>query len=158
MKKIYNKAVQALTNVSGVCCLFICFCIAAQIFCRFFLGLSLKWSEELAQVAIILMVFLALAEVERNNEHLKVEILFTVFPKLAKAMNILGGLLTTLYATIIIYSGLLMLPAVKKSTAKASGFPIRVIYYGMLAGVAIWCIQAVINLFKHAKEKAGGAS
>lgn len=158
MKKIYDKAVQTITSVSGVCCLFICFCITAQIFCRFFLGLSLKWSEELAQVAIILMVFLALAEVEKNNEHLKVEILFTVFPKLTKAMNILGSLLTILYATIITYSGWLMLPAVKKSTAKASGFPIRFIYYGMLIGVVLWGIQTVITLVKHAKEKAGGAS
>lgn len=158
MKKIYEKAIQAVTSISGVCCLFICFCITAQIFCRFFLGISLKWSEELAQVALILMVFLSLAEVERGNEHLKVEILFAIFPKLSKAMNLLGGALTILYASIILYSGWLMLPAVKKSTAKASGFPIRIVYYGMLLGVALWLIQSVINWIKHAKQKAGDAS
>ncbi|MEA5137493.1 MAG: TRAP transporter small permease [Candidatus Fimivivens sp.] len=158
MKKIYNKAVQAITSVSGVSCLFICFCITAQIFCRTFLGISLKWSEELAQVAIIMMVFLALTEVERNNEHLKVEILFSVFPKLAKSMNILGSMLTILYASIIVYSGFLMLPAVKKATAKASGFPIRFIYYAMLLGVVLWIVQAAINLIEHFKRKEGGES
>lgn len=155
MKKIYGSVVQAVTNISGISCLFICFCISAQIFCRFFLGISLKWSEELAQVAIILMVFLAQAEVERNDEHLRVEILFTVFPKLARGMRMLGSLLTILYASIIVYSGWLMLPAVKKATAKASGFPVRYIYYGMLLGVALWIVQSVINLSKTMKQKAG---
>lgn len=158
MKKYYDKAVSGIAGISGLSCLFICFCITAQIFCRFFLGISLKWSEELAQVAVILMVFLAQAEVEKGDEHLKVEILFSIFPKLSKAMSILGSALTILYASIIVYSGWLMLPAVKKSTAKASGFPIRFVYYAMLIGVVFWIIQAAINLVRHTKKKEGDPS
>ena len=60
--KLWNYARKIVTSISGLSCLMIGFCIIAQIFCRFFLGIALTWSEEIAQVGMILMVFLALAE------------------------------------------------------------------------------------------------
>lgn len=148
LNKIWNGVRRTGTSISGIGCIMICFCIAAQIFCRYFMGISLKWSEELAEVAMIFMVFMALAEVEHGNEHLQVEILFTIFPKLSFAMSVVGKALTLAYTTIIMYSGYLMLPAVQRATAKASKFPIRYLYYAMLIGVGLWMIQTVINLVK----------
>lgn len=153
MNKIWTSIRRSATSVSGFACLLICFCISAQIFCRFFLGIALKWSEEIAQVGMILMVFLALSEVESGNEHLQVEILHTIFPKLSPGMTILGKILSLVYAVIIFYSGLLMLPSVQKTLAKASKFPIRFLYYAMLVGVGLWAIQIVINLCRVIAER-----
>ncbi len=151
--KLWNYARKIVTSISGLSCLMIGFCIIAQIFCRFFLGIALTWSEEIAQVGMILMVFLALAEVESGDEHLKVEILFSVFPKLSFGMTMVGKLLTLVYSGIILYSGCLMLPSVQRTLAKASKFPIRYLYYAMLLGILIWMIQTVINMVKMVKER-----
>ena len=102
---------------------------------------------------MILMVFLALAEVESGDEHLKVEILFSVFPKLSFSMTMVGKLLTLVYSGIILYSGCLMLPSVQRTLAKASKFPIRYLYYAMLLGILFWMIQTVINMVKMVKER-----
>lgn len=153
MTKGWNYARSFLMSISGFCCLLICFCIAAQIFCRFFLGISLKWSEEIAQVGIIFMVFLALSEVEVGNEHLQVEILHTVFPKLSFAMTLIGKALNLIYVGIVLYSSILMLPAVQRTLAKASKFPIKFLYYGMIAGSLFWIFQISINLYKAFEER-----
>lgn len=154
--KLWNRVRKFFTSISAVSCIVICFCIAAQIFCRFFLGVALKWSEELAQVGMIFMVFLALGEVEQNNEHLQVEILHTVFPKLSFPMTVIGKTVNLIYGCIILYSGFLMLPSVAKTLAKASRFPIRILYYVMLIGVALWIVQIAINLVKAIRERRKG--
>ena len=153
MKKTWITARKAVTCISGAGCLTIGICLIAQIFCRTFFGISLSWSEEIAQCGMIFMVFLALAEVEANNEHLTVEVLFSIFPKLARPMTIIGTVLTIAYSAIIIYSGTLMLPYIQKTLAKASKFPIRFLYYAIIVGTAFWMIQCVINLVSAIKDR-----
>lgn len=155
IEKIWRRVEAVATAVSQCCCATVCIAIAAQIFCRFFLGKSLTWSEEMAQIALISMVFLALAEVERNNEHLQLEILFSIFPKLTLPLQTIGRALTILYGGIILYSGALMMPAVRLTRAKASGFPIRVVYYIMLAGVALWMVRCLLNMVAAFKKEGG---
>ena len=153
MNKTWITARKAITCISGVGCLTIGVCLIAQIFCRTFLGISLSWSEEIAQCGMIFMVFLALAEVEANNEHLTVEVLFTLFPKLTRPMTIIGKMLTIIYSAMIIYSGSLMLPYIQKTLAKASKFPIRFLYYAIMVGTAFWMIQCAINLVNTIKDR-----
>lgn len=146
--KVWDKLRYIVSSIGGLACIMICVCIVAQVFTRTFLGIALTWSEELAQVGMILMVFLVLSEVEKNNEHLSVEIVHTVFPKFSFFMTVISKVLTMVYAGVIIYSGYLMLPSVSKAVAKASGFPIRILYYAIILGSALWFVQALINLIK----------
>lgn len=152
MKNNWTTARKALAGISGAGCLTIGICLIAQIFCRTFFGISLSWSEEVAQCGMIFMVFLALAQVEADNEHLTVEVLFSIFPKLARPMTIIGKVLTIIYSVMIIYSGSLMLPYIQKTLAKASKFPIRFLYYAMMIGAAFWIVQCMINLVNTIKE------
>lgn len=145
-------------SIGGLACIMLGVCIVAQVFTRTFLGVALTWSEELAEVGMILMVFLTLAEVEAGNEHLQVEILHTLLPKLSFGMTVIGKILTLAYSAIVVYSGTLMLPSVRRAVAKASGFPVRILYYAIIVGTLLWFIQAAINLVKTIKERKGFAS
>ncbi|WFE89861.1 TRAP transporter small permease [Roseibium porphyridii] len=55
--------------------------VLAQVFSRYALDFSLTWSEELARICMIGLVFLGAAVLSRNNEHLSVTTIIELFPK-----------------------------------------------------------------------------
>ena len=148
MKRAWGYLKKLLNFLSAIATLIVGISILTQIFFRFFLGTSLTWSEELAQIFLIVLVFTGLALVEINDEHLQIEILFSIFPKHERAMKIIGKILTIILCITIIVSILNILPAAQYIKAKASGLPIKYVYYSMLLGTIAWLIQCIINLMK----------
>lgn len=155
MITIWNKIRWILTGIAALCAGIVGLAIVAQVFSRFFFGVALTWSEEVAELCLILTVFLALAEVESNNEHLCLEILYTTWPKLYFPLMMIGKMLTLVYCVFVMYSVYLMQPAVRLTRAKASGFPIKFIYFAMFIGAAAWLIQTLIQMGILIKNKRG---
>ena len=54
--------------------------VLAQVFSRYALDFSLTWSEELARICMICLVFLGAAVLSRSNEHLSVNTLVELLP------------------------------------------------------------------------------
>ncbi|CDZ74533.1 putative membrane protein [Peptoniphilus sp. ING2-D1G] len=148
MKKVWEHIKNFLGFVASISTLIVGISIIAQIFFRFFLGTALTWSEELAQIFLIVLVFTGLATVETNDEHLQIEILFSIFPKYERLMKTIGKILTIIFCISVVFSAINILPAAKFIRAKASGLPIKYVYYAMLVGSGAWLIQCVINLIK----------
>lgn len=151
----YDIFGKSLVGLSAICCSITGIAIIAQVFSRFFIGQSLMWSEEIAQVAMLTMVYATLGEVEKGNEHLNLDIVYTLFPKSKFGLRLLGKILTITYGLFIVVSSIQMLPAVKLTTAKASGFPIRILYYVIIIGVTLWIINAAINILNIFRERKG---
>lgn len=143
--KYLKKILEIISSISVV---IVGGSILIQIFFRFFLSRSLTWSEELAQIFLIVLVFIGLVLVEENDEHLQIEILFSVFPKFERGMKSLGKILSSIFAIVIMFSAFNILPATKFIKAKASGLPIKYVYYSMFLGALAWLIQCIINFIK----------
>ena len=153
LKEKYDRIGKPFVGLSAICCLIVGIAIVLQVFARSIIGISLTWSEEIAQVAMVIMIFATLGEVEKENAHLNLDLMFTLFPKMKYGMSLLGKILTVIYGCIIVVSNIKMLPAVKLTTAKASGFPIRILYYMMILGVVLWIGYAIVNILKILRER-----
>lgn len=65
-----NKIIDNTLNISLILILGSMTCIvAANVFCRFVLGFSIYWGDELAQVLMVWLTFLGAAAAIRDNSH-----------------------------------------------------------------------------------------
>ncbi|MEY8337631.1 TRAP transporter small permease subunit [Lachnospiraceae bacterium 62-35] len=155
-----GKIWPGLRGLSTILCAVACAAtgvtIITQVLSRLTMGQSFIWVEEISQLAVILTVFFGLVAVEHTNGHLTLEIMFTMFPKAAFYLQIIGKLLMAVYASFIVYSAGRMLPAARRILAPASKIPIRYVYYSMIFGCVLWIIQTVINMVLLIKERRKG--
>ncbi len=153
LKRIWSVLLGICMTFSGIACLITGIVIVVQVFARLFAGTAFTFVEEVAQLAVIMTVFLGLGEAERTNQHLTLEIVFSVFPKAKFYLMMLGKLIMGVYAGIICYSAWLMLPSAQRITTPASHFPVRFVYYAMIFGSALWLIQSILNMAVLVQER-----
>ena len=82
---------------------------------------------------------------ERENGHIRLDMVFEWFPKAKTYLEDLGRLLCAVYAGIIVYSIYVLWPAIRVVKTKASGIPLRYIYTIMAFGCVLWAVDALIN-------------
>lgn len=142
MKKLERKIYYLMAGLGSVSLGIIIFAIAYQIVLR--LGRNATpWSEELAQLGLIGMVMFGLYVVERDNEQLRMELIFSIFPKTKLPLEILGNFLNITLAAFLIYSETLFIPSVMKRATQALKIPLRYVHYLMLACAVIWILAAI---------------
>lgn len=146
MKRLWKICKLCANSVCGIASLVIVASISFQIFCRTFLGFSVSWSEEIAEICFVGMIFLYLAQCEENGAHLRLDILFQVFPRLKPYMDIAGKTLAIIYCAFVIWGECLLIPPTYKLTTAASHLPIRYIHYLIVIGSLFWIIQLCINI------------
>lgn len=135
-----------MVRVLGYSCyLVILFCILYQIILRFFFGKNTSWCEEVSQLCYIAACFMGMCLVERENAHIRLDILFEWFPKYQDLIMDIGRFFTIIYALLIAYSEWLLRPAVAVVTTKASGIPLRYIHYLIMVFCILWAIDAAIG-------------
>lgn len=52
-----------------------------QVLCRSFLGFSTTWSEEVAMMCFTGLIFCYLAQAEKEEAHLQLEIIYQIWPR-----------------------------------------------------------------------------
>jgi TRAP-type C4-dicarboxylate transport system permease small subunit len=77
MKNIFEKTIERCLVLLF---LIVIFCIAVQVFYRYALNHPLPWTEELAKLAFIWMLFLGLFLAERDNIHIAVDFFLDRLP------------------------------------------------------------------------------
>ena len=88
--KVWNTFRNFIGGISGIWCIIIIAALDIQIFCRSFLGFSTTWSEEVAELCFVGLIFCYLAQCEKEGAHLQLEILFQIWPKLKFYMDVAG--------------------------------------------------------------------
>ena len=142
MKKLERFFYHLTSAFSAASLALIIFAIMYQIILR--LGKNATpWSEELAQLGLIGMVMFGLYVVERDNEHLRMELIFSIWPKTKLPLEIVGNFLNIALAGFLIYSEILFLPSVKIRMTQALKIPLRYVHYVMLGCLIVWIIAAI---------------
>jgi TRAP-type C4-dicarboxylate transport system permease small subunit len=129
----------------------------AGVFYRYVLGQSLAYVEEFAGLIMAAIIVLGSSMAITGKEHIRVELLIQIFPRLARLLNILAWLtvlfvsaamtvLTYLFVTKLIRNG---------QTASAVewlqiGWPLLIVP----VGYAVCCLKAAWILFQEATNQA----
>ena len=154
MKKIINWIDEYLEEVLLVAALAaMAVIMGVQVFCRYVLGASLSWSEELTRYIFIWAGFLSVSYCTKKCISIKIEQFVALFPKRGKAMfkvvNHTFELILFLYLISAVANG---------QTSPAMGIPMYYVQAAPLVGFilsAIRVLQRWIVEFNTVRRKGG---
>ena len=162
MKKAINWIDEYLEEVLLVAALAaMAVIMGVQVFCRYVLGASLSWSEELTRYIFIWAGFLSVSYCTKKCISIKIEQFVALFPKRGKAMfkvvNHTFELILFLY--LIPFAWKYLMSAVANGqTSPAMGIPMYYVQAEPLVGFilsAIRVLQRWIAEFNSVRRKGG---
>ena len=134
----------------------ICTAITAQVMYRYGFNGTFKWVDEFCQMLVILITFFGVGQVEQNDEQIKMELVFSIFPKQRFYIEVFYKFLTLVFIGILAYSEKTFLPSVVGIKLKASGIPVIFVHYGIVYGIAVWFVSTLYSIqmmFRAHKEE-----
>jgi len=127
--------------------------VVAQIVCRFFLGFSLVWSEELARVLLVWITFLFAAVALERGEIIAVESLINVLPRALRVLAILAGGAVSLWVVyLLIKTGIRYAEFNAGQVIPALQLSRFWVYLSVPVGLALFEIQLFLNLIVQVRE------
>lgn len=103
---IFDHAVNALFAFSGVLLAFATLSVALGIVSRYFFARPIAWSTEISEYILLYIAFLVGAWVLRHEEHVKMDIVITLFPPKAQSViNFITSLISSIVCLIITFFG-----------------------------------------------------
>lgn len=131
--------------------------IGWQIFSRTVFNKPLDFPEELSQFLFIAIVFLGTSVVERHNEHIRVEFLFTRMPrKVQAAIQFVAKICTFLIVLAILNGERQLFPRIFALKTRAAGIPYTWIHTIIVISCLFWMISLIFtlthDLLKRSKE------
>lgn len=162
MKKIINWIDEYLEEVLLMAALAaMAVIMGVQVFCRYVLGASLSWSEELTRYIFIWAGFLSVSYCTKKCISIKIEQFVALFPKRGKAMfkvvNHTFEMILFLYLIPFAWK-YLMFAVANGQTSPAMGIPMYYVQAAPLVGFilsAIRVLQRWIVEFNTVRRKGG---
>ena len=107
----------------------ITFLIALQVLLRAALNYSIPWSEEVALMGFIYITFFTMAIAVRHDQHLRVELFVSKFPRVGKkAIDMLDNLIMLVISIMMLVTGIKLVQYGLSSIMPATRWPTSVIY------------------------------
>jgi TRAP-type C4-dicarboxylate transport system permease small subunit len=149
MQKFLNTLFKGIEILIAIFLAVMIFLVFANVVARYAFNKGFAWSEEIARLCFIYLVYLGAIGAMRDNRHLLIESVLVRVPLIAQKIiyTIVQGII--IYLMIILTMGSWGL--VKQNLADrwvATQFPVFLVYgVGLITGIAI-AIIAIANLFK----------
>lgn len=131
--------------------------VLLQVFTRYFLSFSLNWSEELARLCFVCMIFLGTACLARAEEHLAVTTAVDLLPPRMRALvyALVNGV--GLYCcTYLLRGSLRALNREWWQLTPAMQLPMGFVYSVIFAGVLLTMVWLAANFIRHVHAAAVG--
>ena len=150
VKKIFNGIESFLEHVCMFTLVVMVVLIFVQVFCRYILKFTPRWSEETAVILMIWVAFIGMALGVKRGIHLTITFFVELFPKLLKKIILIADeLCVMVFGIVIIIYGIDLVYNTMDSTLAATQLPSSVIYAVLpVAGVliVIYTFARAINL------------
>lgn len=120
-----------------------------QVFLRYVLNYPTTWQDEISRYLVVWGALIGSAIAIRDNEHIKVDVLYQFFSKRIKWLtDLFANLITLIFFTFMIFYGsILVKEKFVSGQSSYSGFSLWVIYLSLpLSGIFMF-IQTIINIF-----------
>lgn len=145
---ISNFVGRAAILFAGVALVVILALVAGQIAMRVFTGDSLTWSDELARLFFIYLVFIGSAEVSARHAHIAVNLkdTFGVSDKIDLGLDCIRMVLCILVLAVIAWGAWQIIPVVENMQRPATRMSTAWMYWPVLVGSVLMIIATTINL------------
>ena len=141
VEKIMRIGVMALLT----CMVLIVF---ANVVSRYYLQVSLAWSEEVARFMLVWLVFMGSFLAYIHDEHLGLDILVTKFPPtLRKIVGVCTNLLVILALYAVMEGGYLMMRANFDWLSSAAEIPQGYVYFIVPFTCGLMILQAILKTY-----------
>jgi len=156
LAKCYDKFEEYLLVGSLVLNVIIVF---AQVIMRSVFNYSLSWSEELSRYIFIWQTWLGASIALRDNEHIKVELLFNFF-KSERAKNIIkiiASIIWFVFCVFLVLNGFELLQSMARRKALSSGMriPLTFVYASLPISSLLICLRLIPRIFNDIKNIYG---
>ena len=144
-----ERAVQAAAYAMGLLLLLAVAINFANVIGRYIFLRPIIWAEEIILYSTIWTVFIGLSVVAWRGLHLRMDVLYELFPPpLKRAVAILMALVTIWLSAQIVYIGFQVVARLQANNQRtpAAGIPIFLIYWAIPIGFALAAIVAAVYL------------
>lgn len=125
-----------------------------QVICRYVLKLSLSFTEELSRFLFIWVTFLGTAMALKKHQHVKMDLLVSVFPaRIRKAVEQSVGAFTVFIYGILIYSGIGVMEKTMDQTSAAMNFPMGLVYAAVPVSFAVMILFQICEWMNRREEE-----
>lgn len=150
MKYFFKNLEEIICVVllAGIVCLTV-----AQVFSRFVMNSPIGWTEELARILMIWMVFFGSSAAVKRNEHIKIEVFLNRLSD--KWRNYLGkitGVIVGVLLIVLIYQGTLL--TFKMASIPTVTLPIS--WSFVYSAVPIGCAFILFRMIQYRSQSKGG--
>lgn len=156
MKKIgnfYNKFEEYLLVGSLV---FNVVLVFVQVIMRSVFNYSLSWSEELSRYIFIWQTWLGASIALKYDEHIKVEIIFSInkSAKFRKAINILSNIIFFAFSLFLVLNGWQLTNSMISRNTLSSGMriPLAAVYISLPVSSLAICIRLIPRIINEIKN------
>ncbi len=146
-KKIVSKTIFVTGVVVGLLVVILTAFQFAEVICRYLLGSSLIFVEELSRVLLIWLGFLGAAIALYTKAHVGIDMVVNKFSKpVQHAVGIIVLLVIILDCGIILYGGIRILPAQMTQTMPTLSIPKFWAYLSIPVSMIVFLIQLLYSL------------
>ena len=159
MKKILtaiDKHVEELLmaiSLSGVVIM-----MAVHVFFRYVVKSPLTWSEEARRYLFIWFVFLGFSYGIKNDTHIRVNIIETLYPKVVPIFNKIQFIVTTLFVLYLLPASYKVLQQVNMRHQISAGLhlPMEYVYGSLFLGLCLSVIRIIQKLVLYFTKRKDG--
>lgn len=156
LKKVVDQLQQGMVIIGEILLVLITALTCIQVFCRYVLHFSLRWSEEVPLIMMVWFGFISLAIGVKKGLHISIELFFRMFPEsVQKVMQKFVDLCILIFGIIMVVFGWKLAAAMMTSTMPATKMPTGYLY-GILpvsgVFVAFYSLMRILGLEKNENE------
>lgn len=150
--RIFHMFHQIMVFIAKIMILGMVIITAVQVFCRYVLDFSIRWSEEVPLILMVWFGFIAMAIGVKKRLHISIELFFSMFPeKVQKVVLKVVDVFILIFGIIMIYYGYKLASVTMTSTLPATKMPTGYLYGVIpLAGIMI-TYDTFMDLIGHTK-------
>ena len=129
--------------------------IVVQVFCRYCLGNSLSWSEEVARYAYIWLIYIGISYGVKMDKHICVDAVYALMPKKMQPVYALFGILGFLvFALFAVYYGAQVISSIAATGQISTGahIPMQYVYAAPAVGMTLTAIRLIQQIVKTVKQ------
>jgi len=139
-------------TLSAICLIVVLISIFAQVFCRFLLGFSLTWSEEVGRYLLIWISFTGFGVLAKEKKMMAIMLVVDLLPvKLKITAKILADLLSIMFMAIVCYYGFLLVGLTMTQVTVVTEIPMGYVYLVIPIGAAFYLIHSIVGYFDRLK-------
>ncbi|GLT15330.1 TRAP transporter small permease [Vibrio algivorus] len=145
MKNIINRLINGISIISMLIMVTLVF---MNVLLRYFFDSGLPWSEEIARIAFVWVVFLGIMIANRDRDHLQVDIVTSRLSGVIGNVVFLFQRLITVFVLIsVIIGGSKLIILTKDQGLPSTGIPTPIIYIAGVVACSILLLTIIASIF-----------